>query len=163
MKNKGIIFFISIILLIIGGFLLFNAFLKENVIEQEVQEEVIIEQEVVLPLIIPEQAGGNEIFIESAVLQSDGYVVIHGEENNEIGEIIGVSEFLSAGTKTNFLMGIDEEVVEDDILFAMIHIDDGDSIFDENLDIPLVDDNGDIVLVKFVIVNEGALEDEFKL
>ncbi len=162
MKNKGIIFFIAIILFIIAGFLLFNSFLKENVIE-EVQEELITGGEATLPLIVPEQAGGSEIFIESAVLPNAGYVVIHREKDGKLGEIIGVSEFLSAGIKGNFLMSIDEEVVEGDTLFAMIHTDDGDGIFDGSLDVPLVEDKGDIVLVKFVIVNEGALEDEFKL
>lgn len=162
MKNKGIIFFIAIILFIIAGFLLFNAFLKENVIE-EVQKEFITGEEATFPLIVPEQAGGSEIFIESAVLLDAGYVVIHREKDGKLGEIIGVSEFLPAGIKENFLMSIDEEVVEGDTLFATIHTDDDDGVFDGSLDVSLVDDKGDIVLVKFAIVNEGALEDEFKL
>jgi len=163
MKNKGIIFFILIILLIVAGFLMFNAFLKENVIEKEAQEEVVVEDEVMLPLIVPEQAGGSEIFIENTVLQNAGFVVIHKEENGKPGEIIGASDLLQVGTKKNFLMDIDEEVVEGDTLFAMIHTDDGDGVFDGSLDSPFIDDNGDIVLVKFIIVNAGALEDEFKL
>ena len=163
MKNKGIIFFILIILVIIAGFLLFNAFLKENVIEQEVQKEIVTDKETTQSLVVPEQAGGNEIFIERAVLSNAGYVVIHREKDGDPGEIIGVSEFLPEGTRENFLMSIDEEAVEGDTLFAMIHIDDGDGVFDENLDIPLVDDKDNMVLAKFIIVDEGALEDEFKL
>lgn len=162
MKNKGIIFFIAIILFIIVGFLVFNAFLKESVVEPVVQEN-ITGNDNLLSLIVPEQAGGKEIFIESSVLPDAGYVVVHREKDGKPGDIIGVSDFLSAGVKENFLMSINEEVVEGDTLFAMIHSDDGDGVFDESLDVPFVDGNGDVILVKFSIVNEGALDNEFKL
>jgi len=163
MKNKGIIFFIVIILVIVAGFLLFNTFLKENVIEQEIKEEVMVDDEITLPLVVPEQAGGDEIFIERVDLPDVGYLVIHMEKDGKPGEIIGVSDLLPAGIRENFLIKVDEEVVEGDMLFAMIHTDDGDGIFDVSLDVPFIDDNGDIILVEFVIVSAGALEDEFKL
>ncbi len=163
MKNKGIIIFTIIILSIIAGFFLLNSFLKKNVIEPDtaVQEEVM--EELVVSLIVPQQAGGANIFIENAFLQEEGYVVIHRNEDSKPGEIIGVSELLQVGSNANFLMDIDEEVIEGDVLFAVLHTDDGDGEFDALLDTPTVDKEGNPILVQFDIVGEGALDNEVKL
>lgn len=164
MKNKGIIIFTVVIFIIITGFFLFNSFLKKNVIESDVTaQEEVVEEEMAVSLIVPQQAGGTNIFIENAFLLEEGYVVIHREEDGKSGEIIGVSELLQVGANDNFLMDIDEEVIEGDILFAMLHTDYGDGVFDPLLDIPTVDSEGNSVLVKFDIVGEGALDNEIKL
>ncbi len=163
MKNKGIIIFTVVILVVITGFFLLNSFLKKNIIEPDtaVQEEIV--EENIVSLIVPQQAGGASIFIESAFLLDGGYVVIHKDDEGNLGEIIGISEFLRAGANDNFLMDINEEVIEGDILFAMLHTDDGDEVFDPLLDKPTKDRKEDIVLIKFNIVSEGALDNEFKL
>ncbi len=162
MKNKGITIFIILVLVIIAGFFFFNVFLKNNVIEPEDTQEVVEEE--IVPLVdAPEQAGGNNVFISRAVLVDGGYVVIHREEDGGVGEVIGVSEFIPAGMKENFLIDLTEEIVEGDVLFAMLHTDDGDGVFALDDDLPTVDADGNIVMTSFIIVSEGALENEFKL
>jgi hypothetical protein len=162
MKNKNIIIFTVIILIAITGLFALNVFLKKNMIEE--QKEAETEGEIISSIVVPEQAGGTNVFIESVTLPSGGYVVIHREDDGKSGVIIGVSEFLPAGTTTNFLMDTDEEVIEGDSLFAMLHVDDGDGAFVfPGADVPLTDSEGNIVLTNFLIVGEGALENEVKL
>lgn len=163
MKNKSIIIFVSLIIIVIVGLFFFNAFLKKNVVNTEDQTQVEDTTEVLPFVVAPEQAGGINVFIENATLPLGGYVVIHKEEENKPGAIIGVSEFLPAGIAENFLIDIDEEVVEGDFLFAMLHKDNGNQEFSLEEDFPLTDNEGNIVLVRFAIVNEGALDNEVKL
>lgn len=162
MKNKGIIIFIVVIIIIIAGFFLFNSFLKNNVIEQDTSPQEVIKEDA--SLIVPEQAGGTNVFIEKAFLPDGGYVVVHRAEDGKPDKIIGVSEYLQGGSSDNFLMDIDEEVVEGDILFAVLHADgNGDEKFDPLLDPLIFDNDGNPVSVEFNIVSEGALDDEVKL
>jgi len=160
--NKKILAFIVIVALIIIALFAINSVLKE-----EVEEPVVIPEEVLVPSVsVPDQASGTEVFIDEAVLPDGGYVVIHrannieGEEGTP-GDVIGVSDFMS-GTENNFLVTITEETTEGDMLFAMLHTDDGDGIFDSELDTPLTV-NESVVMVSFEIVPEGMLEDEIKL
>jgi len=143
---------------------LFNTFLKKNVIEQEEQVDEVMEEVIVPSISVPEQAGGANVFIGSATLPDGGYVVIHKDLEGKPGAIIGISEFLSEGTTSNFLIDLDEEAVDGDSLFAMLHIDDGDRSFAfPGADIPVANIEGNIVLTKFGIVDEGELEEEVKL
>lgn len=163
MKNKTIIIFIVTILIAIAGLFIFNAFLKKNVVETEQTQEENTANEEILPFIIaPEQAGGINVFIENATLPNGGYVVIHKEENGKPGSIIGVSDFLPSGITENFLVDT-EKVVEGDSLFAILYTDDSNQEFSIETDFPLTDSEGNIVLVQFTIVDEGALDNEVKL
>ncbi len=161
MKNKSTIVFVIIIILVVVGFFAFNSFLKKNINDTTDQTQVV--EELVPAIVVPKQAGGKNIFIESAVLKDGGYVVVHRNKDGQPGDVIGVSELLLPGTTDNFLMNIDEEVKEGDSLIATIHKDNGDNVFDITLDSLVVDANGDPVLTKFLIVGEGALDNEVKL
>ena len=165
MKNKTIIIFIVAVILIVAGFFIFNAFLKNNSDTTNTSETVNgVSVETLTPsIIVPKQAGGSNVFIENVTIDKDGYVVIHEDENGKPGAVVGVSKLLTAGTTENFLMDIDKEVVEGDSLFAMLHIDNGDQIFSIETDIPAVDSDGNTILTRFDIVNEGALDNEVKL
>ena len=160
MKNKSTIIFIAILVLVVAGFFVFNSFLKKNMLENISKDNI---DKLNTSLVVPKQAGGMNIFIENVILGNDGYVVIHRDEDGKPGVIIGVSELLSKGTVSNFLIDIDEEIVEGDSLFAVVHKDDGDKVFSPDMDVPALDDEGNIVLVRFDIVGEGALDDEVKL
>lgn len=164
MKNKPIIISISLIVVVIVGLFIFNAFLKKNIVDTEDQTQVENTVGEILPfVVVPEQAGGTNVFIENATLPLGGYVVIHKEEDGKPGVIIGISESLPSGTTENFLIDITEEAVEGDFLFAMLHTDDGNQEFSSEVDLPLTDNEGNVVLVRFAIVNEGALDNEVKL
>jgi hypothetical protein len=161
MKNKSTIIFIIVIILVVAAFFVFNSFLKKSI--DSTSENTEIAKPAVLGIVVPQQAGGTNVFIESVSLNNAGYVVIHRDNGGKPGKVIGVSKLLQPGTMENFLMDIDEEVVEGDSLFAMVHSDDGDGVFDAVLDVPTVDMEGNILLVGFSIVGEGALDNEIKL
>ena len=157
--NKKILAFIIIIALIVIALFAINSVLKKDVEESEVTPE-----EVIVPSVsAPDQAGGMEVFINEVVLLDGGYVAIHREFDGVASTTIGVSGFLPAGTATNFLISLDEEVVEGDMLFAMLHVDDGDGLWSIELDTHLNDAGGAVIGQTFAIVDEGALDDEVKL
>lgn len=161
MKNKTTIIFVIVILVIIAGFFVFNSFLKKNIESGVEQTEVV--KEIAPEIVVPKQAGGTNVFIESVTLNSNGYVVVHKDKDGDLGDIIGVSKLLLPGTTDNFLMNINEEVTEGDSLFAVVHLDDGDGVFGASLDAPATDADGNKVMVGFPIVNEGSLDNEIKL
>ncbi|GMQ95333.1 MAG: hypothetical protein BMS9Abin13_446 [Patescibacteria group bacterium] len=167
-KNKNIFIFIIIIVLVGLGLLLLNGWLKKDIETEIAREGATSAEEALRPIntiVVPEQAGGEEAFIEHVSFIDGGFVVIHrASEEVTPGAIIGVSDFLPAGVKENFLIDLSEEVLEGDVLFAMLHNDDGDETFSfPGPDVPLAGDEEAIVLMKFTIVGEGALENEVKL
>ncbi len=163
MKNKSIIIFTLVVVVIIAGFFLFNSFLKKNVIKPEVKTPEKTAERQMASLSVPQQAGGDNVFIEKSFLPEGGYVVIHSGKDGNVGGIIGESKLLPAGSSDNFLMKINETVVKGDVLFAMLHSSDGDGKFDPTLDTPILGNEGKPVVVKFDIVSEGELNKGAKL
>jgi len=158
--NKKILAFIIVVGLIIIALFTMNSVLKDGGEDIDILPEEVV---VTASVSAPEQASGMEVFISEVVLPDGGYVVIHrATEEGTPGDIIGNSEFIT-GKENNILITLTEESVEGDILFAMLHIDDGDGVFNfPGPDVPLTVD-GSIVMVSFEIISEGKLENEIKL
>ena len=164
MKNKSIIIFSAVIVVVIAGFFALNTFLKDTVVNEE-ESATVAETPEQTPeeLVVPTQAGGDNVFVEKVSLDKDGFVAIYRtQEDGTPGKLIGVTKLLPSGVRENFLMNIDEVVNEGDVLFAELYVDNGDGVFDAQSDNPFVKD-GEPIMVKFNIVSEGALEDEVKL
>jgi len=163
--NKKLIIFLVVIAIIIAGFFALNSILKTKVVNEDTgKEDQAVMQEPANSVSVPDQAGGTEIYIEKVSLEVPGYVVVHRSEDGKPGAAIGVSELLPEGEISNLIISLDEEAVEGDVLFAMLHSDDGDGEFTfPGSDVPILDDEGNIVMVRFSILSEGALENEFKL
>lgn len=173
MDKRVTVFIITVIIVIIGFFAI-NSMLKQQG-TPPVPDEITAEPTATTTLlVVPDQAGGKQAFIGQAVVPSDGFVVIRTVPEDTTGTttdttigtttgmVIGVSELLPAGTKENFLVDLDQEVVEGDILSAGIYLDDGDGTYTD-ADQALTDDAGDPVTMKFTILDAGALENEVKL
>jgi len=168
----------------------FNSFLREEEglvetptmqVEEQQQEEVEVIS--VDNLIVPDQAGGEEVFIERVLLKTGGqggYVTVHraiitmgdivaeegyeGEIEDEFyspGDMIGVSEYLEPGVTQNMIMPLEdgEEVVAGDVILAVLHTDDGDKIFVAENDPVLTDDEGNEIMVSFEILAEEDLSE----
>lgn len=155
MKNKGIVMFTIVILLIIAGFFLLNSFLKKNVLDLntvnlEKNSTNIIEESA--SLFVPQQASGTEVFIEKAFLPKGGYVVIHKEKDGKPGEVVGVSKLLKSGPNNNFTVEISKNSIEGDVFYAMLYGGNGDGKFDITTDKPTLDNSGNPVFIKFNIV-----------
>lgn len=109
-------------------------------------------------LVVANQSVEDSIFVDTAILEVPGYVVIHrAEEDGSVGEVIGFSDLLPAGETEDFVILLDEEVFVGEELIAMLHADDGDAFFEfPGADQPILDEFGDPVQVIFEI--EAELE-----
>ena len=166
--NKKITYLIIGLIIIIVALFGFNKFLKKEVIEEPpVVEKPLTEEPIEIisidTLVVPDQAPGDEIFVEKVLLKTDGnggFVVVHRvTEDGETGDVIGVSRYLEPGVTENLVVDLNEgETVEvDETVVAMLHADDGDGVWNPETDMSLTDDEGNIIQVIFTIVDN--LED----
>ena len=70
--------------------------------------------------------------------------------------MIGVSRYLEPGVTENLVitLGGGETVEVDETVVAMLHADDGNGVWDSETDMPLTDDEGNIIQVIFTIVDD---------
>lgn len=113
-------------------------------------------------LFVTDQEPGEDLNLNSIVLREGGYVAIHQDANGAPGNIIGTTEFLPEGEHENIDISLDREVGAGETLYAMIHTDDGDQVFNADQDDPLMD-NGAPVMVSFMIIDEELGEFDVKL
>lgn len=161
--DKKITYLIGLIVVAIVTILAFNMFLKEEVIEDDVIEDTQVDIISIDSIITPDHAVGEEVYIEKVTLKTDGnggfVVVYRGTGENELGDMIGVSKYLAPGEYEHLIVALnDGEVVEiGDNVIAVLHSDNGDGVFDIDVDGAIVDPNGNVVMVSFSILND--LED----
>lgn len=99
----------------------------------------------------------GSVMIQKVVADQDGWVVIHRDNGNngpQVPEIIGKAQ-VSAGSNTDVSIMLDETVSDGEQLWAMLHVDDGQTGEYEfngagTPDQPVTVD-GDIVMVPFAI------------
>lgn len=185
--NKKIKILISVIVLVIVFLFTLNYFLQkeEKIIVDEIPNFVEnVDIIAINNLIIPDQAGGSEIFLEKILLKTEGnggYVLIHEaiEVDNEKkedglsnvimyekGEVLGVSNYFAPGVVKNKIMGLNNSVIVEagDVLFAVLHEDDGNGVYLEEEDLEAKHKDGSILIIQFNIVAEEDLPGfEFKL
>jgi hypothetical protein len=92
---------------------------------------------------------GNLVKAPLVVNQKPGFVVIHKDENDKFGTIIGSSPLVPAGTNNNVEISLTESTVEGQKLYAMLHVDDGDGTFDPAKDLPAEDGLGNVLHMIF--------------
>jgi len=161
MDSKKILYLVSGIIIIILALFGFNKFLSNTVVEAPVVDDTQgVEVISIDNVIVPDQASGDQVFIEKVLLKSDGfggYVVIHRvTDDGAPGEIVGVSNYLEPGISENFLITLNEGQTVDigESVIAMLHADDGDKVFDVALDGAIVNDQGAVVMALFNILAE---------
>ena len=161
--NKKVVYLIVGLIIVIIALFVFNKILKEEVIEdpivKETPSEELAETISVNNLVVPNQAPGTEVFVEKILFKTDGnggFVTIHRvNEEGETGEIMGVSSYFEPGVTENILVVLNEgETIDVPLeMVAMLHTDDGDGVWTSETDIPLLDDEGNIVQVFFTMDN----------
>ncbi|MCK5096011.1 MAG: hypothetical protein KAR24_01510 [Candidatus Pacebacteria bacterium] len=157
--DKKITYLVVTIVVAIIAILAFNIFLKKEVEEVPVVEDSQVEIISINSILTPDQAGGEEVFIEKVLLKTDengGFVVVHRvAEDGALGGVIGVSEYLTPGVHDNFVITLDEgETVEvGENVIVMLHGDNGDGVFNPKEDGALVDGGGNVVMISFTILD----------
>jgi len=112
---------------------------------------------------VESQQGGDTIAIDLAVLEKPGFVVIHkATKENTPGEIVGHSEILAKGQSKDIVIEVDPVAVKGDSYFAMLHEDtDRDEDFSSaEDDLPVKDDKGNIIMMKFTITADAPPSQE---
>lgn len=101
---------------------------------------------------VKDQKPGDEVMIDDVSIEKNGYVVVHEDDNGRVGEIVGRSDLLNAGETVSVALKM--KMHADLSHWAMLHVDNGDSVFNEKQDLPLKDENGDFIMKSFR--GEGA-------
>lgn len=87
---------------------------------------------------VNEQMLGDKVVVSLAVLEKNGYVVVHRMEDGKPGKIIGTSVLLASGKTSNADVALTEVLQEGKSYIAMLHFDDGDGIFGADMDFPVL-------------------------
>lgn len=68
------------------------------------------------------------------VLAAPGYLVIHADNSGKPGAVLGSSALLRAGENANVKVALSRASRDGEVLYAMLHTDDGDGAFSASSD-----------------------------
>lgn len=106
---------------------------------------------------VTEQAPASEARIPMAVLESEGYVVIHEVSAGAPGKVIGSSALLPKGKSENVPVSLTAPLFLGQKYTAMLHLDNGDGVFDATLDLPAQDEiSGGPIMMEFNVSAAGG-------
>ncbi len=97
---------------------------------------------------IESQSAGTAVVVKRLVLGERSWVVIHEDERGRPGRILGAGRFTS-GAHADVFVELLRNTVSGGVYYGMIHIDDGDDMFDSKLDTHLPDETGSPIMVRF--------------
>ena len=108
---------------------------------------------------VAEQAPAKTISVAVARLEKSGFVVIHEDASDQPGKILGTSGTLKAGETKNLPpLALSRLTKDGETLYAMIHLDDGDGIFDAAKDRPALDSiSPEPVMMIFTVSVDASL------
>lgn len=108
-----------------------------------------------------EQLPGNSVIISVARLEKPGFVVIHEDNAGTPGNILGVSNLLQEGeTRDLPAIQLSRTTEDGEDIYAMLHLDDGDGIFDAVKDLPALDSTTNSPVMTTVTISKEAVEAE---
>lgn len=89
-------------------------------------------------LVVSPQKARTSVTVDSATLTHGGFLVVRGGDGTRIGQVIEISQYLTAGEHENTTIELGDfyEYNADDQLVVMVYRDDGDTTFNE-LDEPV--------------------------
>lgn len=106
---------------------------------------------------VESQKPGTEVIVGTVILENPGYVVIHEDANEAPGSVIGNSNLL-ATRNDDVVVELERQSKAGETLYAMLHTDDGDGIYEfPGDDVPLKDEAGKIILAKFTISSQVSV------
>lgn len=102
---------------------------------------------------VNKQEAGDLVTVDLTVLSEPGFVVIHkSTTDGKPGEVVGHSDYLTAGQHTDVALELDTPSKAGGVYFAMLHGDNGDKDYTSlDEDKPLKDSQGNVVTMKFEV------------
>lgn len=109
---------------------------------------------------VAEQVPSKIVSAAVVHLEKPGFVVIHEDAAGVPGAILGVSGLLAAGeTKSPALISLSRATKDGETIYAMLHLDNGDGVFDVGGDKPAAEDRvGGEPVMMVVTVSADAVE-----
>ena len=151
-KQTSIVVIIIALLLVAGAWYYIGRDAEETIPTDETTSGLRIGNNAIF---ISDQKPGNSVTVGFADIADGGYVVIHEVTDGNPGTIIGNSAFLPSGELQNIPVNLLSKTEDGKELIAMLHNDNGDSVFNAADDAPVRDEMGNIVLMRFT-VSESA-------
>ncbi|MBT4856997.1 hypothetical protein HON52_02310 [Candidatus Uhrbacteria bacterium] len=99
--------------------------------------------------ILVEDQDATETVTLDAELSEPGWITVHFSMSGAPAEVVGVSEYLEAGAYDDMVINLDEEMTKGWRYITLLHVDNGDQVFDIEDDLP-VSVNGEVVRPSFV-------------
>ncbi len=107
---------------------------------------------------VAEQSPSRNVSVAVARLEKTGFVAIHEDNAGKPGKILGTSGILQAGETKNLTpITLSRVTADGETLYAMLHLDDGDGVFDPVKDKPALDSlGGEPVMMIFTVSMDAS-------
>lgn len=156
-KNSIILAVLAVVILVLLFFLLRGAENRQNSSNTNRDSSgLIVGNNAVY---VSDQKPGNSIKASVVRLEKPGFLVIHEDKGGNPGDIIGSSQLLPIGQTQNLLpITLSIVILDGQTIYAMLHIDNGDSIFKEGEDKPAIDPVSSQPVMMAVAISSEAVE-----
>jgi hypothetical protein len=100
-------------------------------------------------IVVTSQGAGDKVVLDRLVLKKRGWAVIYEDERGRPMRILGAHRF-PAGDHREVVVELLRATLPGRVYYAMIHDDDGDDEFDFRKDLPLTDETGGPIMMRFM-------------
>ncbi len=153
--NKNALILFVIIVAVIGGSVFFRDGYEEPDSSRDSAGFIIGTN----AIYVAEQVPSETLSIAVVRLEKPGFVVIHEDVTGVPGGILGASELLMEGETNNLAsIPLSRLTRDGETLYAMLHLDDGDGIFDAMNDKPALDPINALPVMMIVTVGAEVTE-----
>lgn len=101
-------------------------------------------------LVVSNQRAGGTVIMSMVSLDTSGWVAVHEEGvGGELGNILGARRFEPGqyfGSAIELLRGTKENMT----YYVVLHVDDGDGIFDYEKEVPVKNASGEFIIMEFI-------------
>lgn len=179
-KGQGAAVALAVVALLIAGVIYFIATDDNNDIVRSINREEVrtgdgfelfnrdaadVDEDIDIlnmsSLNIEDQQPGSSIMVESAYLEDPGYIVVYTTDvSGNMNEMVGQSTLLTAGEKSNLRVSLNRPVQDGEELTAVLYMDDGDGVLNEQQDTLLLDDYDEAISARFMISMDAEVSNE---
>ncbi|MEK7208263.1 MAG: hypothetical protein AAB699_01805 [Patescibacteria group bacterium] len=155
MNRKILVIFVIITAVVVGAVIFFRGGLEEPGSPRDSAGLVIGAN----AIYVEEQAPSRTLAVAVVRLEKPGFVLVHEDTSGAPGGILGRSALLPAGETNNLAtISLSRLTRDGETLYVMIHLDDGDGVFDAVKDKPALDSVGALPVMMSITVSAEATE-----
>ena len=108
-------------------------------------------------LYVAEQLPSKTLAVSFVIMEKPGFIVVHEDKNDAPGNVIGSSIILPRGEQDKLPpIKLSRKTIDGETLYAMLHADNGDGIFNKNQDQPIVDAVTKEPMMMVVVISNDA-------